>query len=143
MLKSSSMNPRHCSEMHLITKVQPKPNRLSIVNRLEFSTYDTDGIIPFERMIGISCWNLTAVSVPTNCNENSEKRVLQKSHSDSAITEMTSYFHGLNNLEWKSMDHQFPENKNSFYTRVPGMIKMGLVKLEQDGHFQLHWHKGI
>ena len=56
---------------------------------------------------------------------------------------MTSYFHGFDNLEWKSMDHQFPDNKNSFYTRVPGMIKMGMVKLEQDGHFQLHWHKGI
>ena len=56
---------------------------------------------------------------------------------------MTSYFHGLDNLEWKSMDNQFPDNQNSFYTRVPGMIKMGMVKLEQDGHFQLHWHKGI
>ena len=56
---------------------------------------------------------------------------------------MTSYFHGFENLEWKSMDDQFPENQNSFYTRVPGMIKMGLVKLEKDGHFQLHWHKGI
>ena len=56
---------------------------------------------------------------------------------------MTSYFHGFDNLEWKSMDDQFPENQNSFYTRVPGIIKMGLVKLEEDGHFQLHWHKGI
>ena len=93
-------------------------------------------------MTGVSCWHLTTVSVPTNCNENSEKRILQKSHSDSTINEMTSYFHGLNNLEWKSMDHQFPDNRNSFYTRVPGMIKMGLVKLEQGGHFQLHWHKG-
>ena len=56
---------------------------------------------------------------------------------------MTSYFHGFESLEWKSMNDQFPENQNSFYTRVPGMIKMGLVKLEKDGHFQLHWHKGI
>jgi len=56
---------------------------------------------------------------------------------------MTSYFHGFDNLEWKSMDHQFPDNQNSFYTRVPGMIKMGMVKLEQDGHFQLHQGRTI
>ena len=73
---------------------------------------------------------------------NPRKLVMEKTHQDANITGMKSYFHDLDNLDWKSMDYQFPENQNSFYTRVPGMIKMGMVKLEQDGHFQLHWHKG-
>ena len=120
--------------MHLITEVQPKPIFL-LVHSL--------GILDLD-IVGERCFLVASgdFSILTSRYENSEKRILQKSHSDSTITEMATYFHGLNNLEWKSMDHQFPENKNSFYTRVPGMIKMGLVKLEQDGHFQLHWHKG-
>ena len=30
----------------------------------------------------------------------------------------------------------------SFYAKLPGILEMGIVKLEQYGLLHLHWHKG-
>ena len=36
-----------------------------------------------------------------------------------------------------------PGNNKVFYGVLEGAIPMGMVKMEQDGYFKLHWHNGL
>ena len=72
--------------------------------------------------------------------ELKERKVKNKKLNEN-ITGLDSFFTNFSSLEWTSSDH-VPGNHNCKYAKLPGILEMGLVKLEQNGLLHLHWHKG-
>ena len=71
-----------------------------------------------------------------------EKKCDEKKLS-AKVEAITSFFQptSTNQISWLPLDN-IPGNVKAFFGRIQGAVPMGLVKLEPNGYFRLHWHNG-
>ena len=76
-----------------------------------------------------------------------EKRWLEKKCDEKKLSAkveaITSFFQptSTNQISWLPLDNILG-NVKAFFGRIQGAVPMGLVKLEPNGYFRLHWHNG-